>query len=75
MAKTFEDKVQRSLRLLADKPAHQLVDKPLETLIPLIERGHARVDRQYSEVANGKLWHCQIIMITDAGREALTKST
>jgi hypothetical protein len=73
MAKKFEDRVQRSLRLLADKPAHQLVDKPLDTITPLIERGHARVSRRFNEFANGKLWRCEEIVITDAGREALTK--
>lgn len=73
--KRKEYMVCRALRLLADLPAIQLKDRPLSTVIPLIEKGHAEVVREYQDFANGKWWTCQEVRITDAGREALQKST
>jgi hypothetical protein len=64
-------KLLRALRLLAQNPATQLVDRPLDTLRPLIVDGYASVTRQWQETASGKLWHCEEVAITDAGRQLL----
>lgn len=64
-------KLLRALRLLAAKPAIQLADRPLETLKPVIADGYAEVTHQWDERANGKLWHCEEVSITDAGRAFL----
>lgn len=61
----------RALRLLAAKPAVQLVDRPLSTLAPLIADGYAEIVGRWDEVANGKTWHCERVAITDAGRTFL----
>jgi hypothetical protein len=74
VAKSMKDRVMRSLRLLADKPAHQLRGRPLETIVLLIRKGHAVVSRRYTEHANGRDWECEEVVITDEGRAALTNN-
>jgi hypothetical protein len=70
-----KDMVARALRLLAEKPATQVREQPLTTCLPLIARGHAEIVRRWTQETNGKLWHCEEIAITEAGREHLRKST
>lgn len=69
--KQKKDMVARALRLLAEKPATQVREQPLTTCLPLIDRGHAKIVRRWVENTNGRLWHCEEIAITDAGREHL----
>lgn len=70
--KTY-DGALRALRLLAQSPATQLVDKPLDTLKPLIADGFAAVTHRWDERHSGKLWRCEKVSITDSGREFLAE--
>lgn len=63
----------RALRLLETEPATQLVDKPLRVLTPLIADGYAEISHRWDEVANGKLWRCEKVSITEAGRAFLKR--
>lgn len=66
-----KDKVLRALRLLAEMNATQTCDHPLECCQPLIRDGFAAITKRWSEHANGRLWHCEEISITAAGRKHL----
>lgn len=63
----------RALRLLQKSPATQLVDKPLDVCTMLIKNGLAEVTHRWDERINGKLWRCEKVSITEAGREFLRK--
>lgn len=58
----------RIYRLLAAEPASELRNKPLDSLLPLKEAGHAEVSHAWNEIHNGKTWLCQKVSITEAGR-------
>lgn len=63
----------RCLRILAEKPATQLVDRPLKNLLPLIDDGYAEISGRWDEVVNGKTWHCERVSITEAGLAFLAR--
>lgn len=68
------DREMRALRIISNRLAHQLVGQPLETLALLIDNGLAHVSRRYYDTrVSGKTWHCEEVVITDAGRAILTK--
>lgn len=64
-----KDPILRALRLMCEKSAHELRDKPLTALLPLKKAGWVRVAEVYDQHHNGKLWHCQVVKITDSGRD------
>ena len=68
-------KVYRALRLLSQKPAHELVSHPLDAIAPLIEVGFATASEPYfSTSSTGKRTYLsRVVRITDAGKEALSK--
>lgn len=64
-------RLRRAHEALDKGPVKELSDKPLEVTRELRGLGWAEIGRQYDEWHNGKLWHCQEIVITEAGRAAL----
>lgn len=63
----------RTLRRLAEKPAHELRDSPLETLTDAVRNGWA-TSRQYTSFSrNGRAWRSYETTITTAGLAALAE--
>lgn len=61
----------RALRLLAEEPAVELIDRPLKALRPLIADRYAEISGRWDEIVRGKTWRCQRVSITQAGRDFL----
>ncbi len=63
-----------ALRLLAHRPAFELVHQEFEVFADLRGRGWARIQRTLDTPSAGAHWTLQLVEITDAGRDALQEA-
>lgn len=62
----------RTLRLLTGGPAHELLDRPLRSLLTPLARGWAEAGPVYEHVRpDGRRDRARSVRITEAGHQAL----